>query len=509
MTTPSRHSGAVLDAAVVFVLACTLFALHGTQGPLDRDLGVFLYGGEQVAHGVPSYVGIFNSVGPLSDAVPGLVVYAGDHLGVDPIVAARAVYLALSAGCCAVLYLLGRRTFRSRAAGFLAASVLAFAATFTEFASDGPREKTLMLLLLLLALVWLLDRRWFLAGIATAAATLTWQPAFAVAIAAALVAIALERGGRIRAFLRYVAGGLVPTGVAVAVFAADGALRPAVDGFLVINAGYTHQPSFLSAPSLDVRVVEDGYGWTILPFVVGLAVLPLLLAVHWAAGGARRRALVVMLAGELAAAGWLLVAMNGAPDLFDVLPFGALGVAGLVLLVAGALPEPGRVAVVGSCVATAMVATAVVAVATRTDELPAQRSVVDGVMAQLPPGATVLSVNAPDAMVLAGRTNPTPWQVFNGSEDRFLNAHLPGGLSQYAAWISQTQPDLIVLGDRNPEEWLHRVLRLQYVDIGTTGRWHWYASTGLGLSRLAALRATVVADHGLLPAPRSMRDGAV
>ncbi|GAA3818192.1 glycosyltransferase family 39 protein [Nocardioides panacisoli] len=507
MTTRSRRSGAVLDPALVFVLACTLFALHGTQGPLDRDLGVFLYGGEQVAHGVPSYVGIFNSVGPLSDAVPGLVVAAGDRLGIDPILATRVVYLALSAGCCAALYLLGRRTFRSRAAGFLAASVLACAATFTEFASDGPREKTLMLLLLLLALVWLLDRRWFLAGAATAAATLTWQPAFAVAVAAALVAVAVERGGRVRAFVGYVVGGLVPTGIAVAVFAADHALRPAIDGFLVINAGYTRQPSLLTDPALDVRLMWGGYAWTILPFLVGLAVLPLLLAVHWRGGGARRRALVVVLAAALASVGWLLVAMNGPPDLFDVLPFGALGFAGLVLLVAGALPEPGRLALVASCVATAMVATAVVAVATRTDELAAQRAVVDGVVGRLPPGATVLSVNAPDAMVLADRTNPTPWQVFNGSEDRFLNAHLPGGLSQYAAWVSQTQPDLVVLGDRNPEEWLHRVLRLQYVDLGTTGRWHWYASTGLGAPRLQALRATVAADRGLLPPPRSLQPG--
>jgi hypothetical protein len=508
VTTRSRRSGAVLDPVLVFVLACTLFSLHGTQGPLDRDLGVFLYGGEQVAHGVPSYVGIFNSVGPLADAVPGLVVLVGDHLGIDPIVASRTVYLALSAGCCAVLYVLGRRTLHSRAAGFLAAAVLAGAATFTEFASDGPREKTLMLLFLLLALVWLLDRRWFLAGLATAAATLTWQPAFAVAVAAALVAVAVERGGRIRAAVSYVVGGLVPTAIAVAVFAANGALRPAIDGFVVINAGYTRQPSLLNDPALDLRLMWGGYAWTILPFLVGLAALPLLLAAHWDAGGGRRRALGVVLAGGLASVGWLLVAMNGSPDLFDVLPFGALGFAGLVALVAAALPEPGRLAVVGSCVATAMIATAVVAVATRTDELAAQRAVVDGVMDRLPPGATVLSVNAPDAMVLSGRTNPTPWQVFNGSEDRFLNATMPGGLSQYAAWVSQTRPDLIVLGDRNPEAWLRRVLRLQYDDIGSTGRWHWYASTSLGLSRLQLLRSTVIADRGLLPPPRSLQPGA-
>lgn len=496
------------DPALVLVVACALFALHGTQGPLDRDLGVFLYGGEQVSHGVPSYVGIFNSVGPLSDTVPGLAVLAGGLVGAGPVLAARLLYLGLSAACCAALFVLARRTFGSRSAGFVAAAVLATAASFAEFATDGPREKTLMLLFLLLALTWLLDRRWFLAGAATAVAALTWQPSFAVAAAGLVAAVALEPGGRLRALGRWVVGGLVPTAVAVAAFAASGALTPALDGFLVINARYTRQPSLLSDPSFAARLAWDGYAWTLVPFLVGLVALPLLLAVRrrHVGTGPGRRPLLVLVVAELGSLAWLLTAFNGPADLFDVLPFGALGIAGVVSVVAAGVPGRGRVLVAASVLA-AMGATAAVAVGTRSDELVAQRAVVDSVVGDLPAGATVLSVNAPDAMVLAGRTNPTPWQVFNGSEDRFLNATLPGGLPAYADWVERARPDLIVLGDRNPESWLRRVLRHDYVDLGSTGRWHWWGSTTLGAPRLAQLRSTVVEDHGLLHPSGTVRTG--
>lgn len=492
MTTGWRGSrGALLDPLLVFVAGCVLFALHGTQGPLDRDLGVFLYGGEQVSHGVPSYVGIFNSVGPLSDAVPAIAIVAGRLLGISPVLASRLLYLGLSAASCAAVCVLARRTFGSRPAGFLAAAVLASAAAFLQLASDGPREKTLMVLFLLLALIWLQERHWLLAGAATAIATLTWQPVFVVAVAAAISAVALQRTGRLRALGAFLVGGLLPTATTVVVLAAAGALGPAIDGFVVINVRYTRQPSLLADPAGVLHLVWDGYSWTIVPFLVGLLALPLLALRRSRADGGGRRRRLVLVAAELAAVGWLLVAVNGAPDLFDVLPFGALGVAGLVLLVVARIPAPGRVLVTAACVLAAVTASATVAVQTRSDALVAQRAAVDDVLGELPAGATVLSVNAPDAMVLADRTNPTPWQVFNGSEDRFLNTDLPGGLPAYAAWIDRVRPDLIVVGAHNPEAWLRGVLRRDYRNVGVTGTWHWYASTTLGPTRLQLLRSGV------------------
>ncbi|HET7071462.1 MAG TPA: hypothetical protein VFI40_11600, partial [Nocardioides sp.] len=90
-----RVSSRVLDPALVGVVALVVIALHGFDGIIDRDLGVFLYGGEHVARGIPPYVGVMNSVGPLSDAMPGLAIWVGHGFGVDPVLAARVWFAVL------------------------------------------------------------------------------------------------------------------------------------------------------------------------------------------------------------------------------------------------------------------------------------------------------------------------------------------------------------------------------------------------------------------------------
>ncbi|MGA8247115.1 MAG: hypothetical protein WB797_09430, partial [Nocardioides sp.] len=170
------------DPLLVGLVALVVYALHGYQGIVDRDLGVFLYGGEHVAQGVPPYVAIFNSVGPLADAVPGLAIWVGHFAGVDPLLSARLLFTLLSALCCSLLCVLARDTFGSRAAGFVAPAVFLTFERFLDLASDGPREKTTMLVFLLASLILVGRRRWLAAGACTALATLTWQPALAVAL---------------------------------------------------------------------------------------------------------------------------------------------------------------------------------------------------------------------------------------------------------------------------------------------------------------------------------------
>ena len=109
--------------------------LHGYDGVLDRDLGVFTYGGEHVAHGSPPYVDLFNSVGPLADAVPGLAIWLGHFADADPILSARLFFTVLSALCCSLLCVLARDTLGSRATGFLAPALFL---TF-EASSAWPR----------------------------------------------------------------------------------------------------------------------------------------------------------------------------------------------------------------------------------------------------------------------------------------------------------------------------------------------------------------------------------
>ena len=475
----ASRARAATDSLMVGVVALVVCALHGFDGPLDRDLGVFTYGGEHVAAGVPPYAGVFNSVGPLSDALPGLAIWAGDHLGVDPVSAERHLYVVLAAGCCVVLSVLARDVLRSRAAGFVAPAVLLTFQDFTNLASDGPREKTAMVLLMLVTLLLLTRRRWAWAGVTTALATLTWQPVLAVALTAALVAVLGARPQRVRAAAAYVAGGVVTTAVFAAWFAARGDLRTAVEGFVVVNAEYTRQPSLLTDPRTVAHFLWQAYHASVLLVPIGLVAL----AVAGARGARRDPPLVVVAAAGLAATVWTVAVINGPPDLFVVLPFAALGVAAAVVAV------PGRV-VVPAVTAAAVVTAAVVAVGTRSDTLERERADVRDVLAAAP-GATLLSINAPEVLALAGRSNPTPYQVFDLPMDGYLQATWPGGLPGYARWIAHDRPTLVAFSAGRHQRWPVHVLRHDYWLAGRGPGWGWYVSRTAGTATLAAVTRAI------------------
>jgi hypothetical protein len=479
----SARVSTATDCLVVGTVALLVFALHGFDGPLDRDLGVFTYGGEHVAQGVPPYAAIFNSVGPLSEALPGLAIWIGAHLGIGPVSAERHLFVVLAAGCCAVLHLLARDVLGSRAAGFVAAAVLLTFQDFAALASDGPREKTAMVLLLLVTLVLLTRRRWAAAGVTTALATLTWQPVLAVAVVAAVVAVVGGRTGRVRAAIAFVAGGAATTAVFAGWFLARGDLRTAVEGFVVVNAEYTRQPSLLTEPGVIRTFLWEAYHASLLLVPIGL------LALFVATGCAVRRSLplVVVGAAGLAATAWTVAVINGPPDLFVLLPFAALGVAAAVVAIAARVTRPVGRAVVAAVTLAAVVAAGTSAVRTRDDSLERERADVRDVLAAAPAGATVLSINAPEVLALSGRSNPTPYQVFDRAMDGYLQANWPGGLHGYARWIARTRPTLVAFSAGRHQRWPVRVLRRDYWLAGRGHAWGWYVSRTAGARTLAAV----------------------
>ncbi|MDG6146466.1 hypothetical protein NF717_12555, partial [Lactococcus formosensis] len=74
--------------------------------------------------------------------------WLGHLLGVAPVQSARLFFTVLSAVCCALLCVLARDAFGSRAAGLLAPAVFLTFERFIELESSGPREKTAMVVFL-------------------------------------------------------------------------------------------------------------------------------------------------------------------------------------------------------------------------------------------------------------------------------------------------------------------------------------------------------------------------
>jgi hypothetical protein len=485
-----------VDVAVVAAVASVVYGLHGFDAGLSRDLGVFVYGGEQVAQGVPPYVGIFNTVGPLADAVPGLAIWTGRLLGLDPILSARALFLALSVASCVLVDVLARDVLVSRPAGLTAAATFLTFQDFIQLATGGPREKTTMVTFLVLTFLMVQRRRWLSAGIGTAVATLVWQPALAVATAAVVVAVVAGRRGRARALAWFVVGGLIPSAAAVLALAATGALPRAWAGFVTVNVEYTHQPSVLTAPAFTLGLLWKGYHWSLVVFAIGITAL--------VAQGARalRRVLArdprapegsvpqaALAAAAVVGLAWTLVAINGPPDLFEMLPLASLGLAGAVAAAARRLP---RVAAGSTFAVVSVVAVALATLESAgsvSDRLLQQRADIEAVLAAAPAGAALLSINAPEVLAISGGSNPTGYQVFDGAIDRYLATTTVGGVDGYAAYVARTRPALLAVGRGDTWAWRLQVLGPDYRRAGSFSSWTWYVSRRSGRVAWAAIHA--------------------
>ncbi|MEZ5095588.1 MAG: hypothetical protein R2731_05455 [Nocardioides sp.] len=460
-------------------VAAVVYLLHGFDAGLSRDLGVYAYAGQRFADGVPPYDGVLNRSGPLSHLLPGVAIWAGRRFGVDDLLAARVFFLLLAVASVYAVHALGREVLGSRWAGAVAGFTLITYGGYIALASGGPREKTPMVLLLALALVTTLQRRWWWAGLWISLGTLTWQPVFFPAIAAALVGLLLveERGRRLRGLVALAVSGLLPLAAFLAWYAARGELQYFLDCFVLIHVEYTQQFGALQNLSFTWEVLAGGYHhtvWILLGSLAAAAVAPLVVAAWPRLRRSREgRAVLVTGAATVGSLAWSYRAFNGWPDAFVVMPTAALGTAFLLWPLWRLLPRPA----VG--VATAVVAGLAYAVAThyalttRSEELLGQRARAEAVAAIVGPDATFLSLQAPQGLVLSGKVNPIREQMFDNGLVDYVAATWPGGLTGFNDWIVEQRPTVLVVQPRLVGTWLDPVLTEDYRRCGRADHVVW------------------------------------
>ena len=471
--------------------AAAVFTLHGFEDTLSRDLGVYAYGGQQAADGVPPYVSILNRAGPLSHLIPGVGVVAARLAGIDDVLGMRLLVLVLSAVTVWLAYLLARDTLGSRLEGAVAATALLTFQGFVVLAAGGPRDKPIMVMLLTWSLLAVVRRQWASAGVLVALTTLTWQPAFPVgALVAAVGMASLGRRALVAPLVRFTVGGLVPTVLCVLGFWLAGALPTFIDAFLVIPLRYTVQTGLVEFLGTNGDALVEGYGpavWAMLAGLVALAVAASRQLVRNLRGGRAGHEMVMMGAGLLAG---LLVSMrgfNGWPDAFVLLPFASLGLAVIVHALRSALPRTGRVVGVG-VVGISLAAGGMVSVTSSSEGLPLQRASVRAVLTTLGPDASVLSVEAPQVLVLSGRTSSTRYQMFAGGMSNYIDHHYPGGTEGYARWVEAEEPTVIAVHSNGDFEWLADILERDYVAVGTAPGWTWFVDRTVGNATLDQVR---------------------
>lgn len=496
-------------------IALTLYLITGFGAPVGRDPGVYIYAGERVADGVAPYLGIMNRAGPLAHFVPGIAVWFGDLVGADPVRAVRFLFMLLSVASIGATYFVAKQLWKSRAAGTVAALALLSFHGFAFHATSGPREKTFMVLCILVVLLAIRKQAWLVGGFATALATLTWQPSFAAGLFGLLVAIAFGVpgfGAKVKAAIRVAIGGAIPTAVVVGAYAAIGHLQEFLDGFVLINARYTKQPG----PFEHLAAVKDhlvaGYGvtlWVIAAGFIAHAVAGAIALIGSDRTKADQAAILGSTGVMVGALGWSAFDFQSWPDLFVALPSAAVGFGWLIGSWEPRLATQAKaVALAASITLVAISANYSISHAGNTG-LARQEAITDAVFSNLPADATVVSFNAPHWLSVADVPSQTKIQMFGAGFPDYYNANLHNGLEGYALRVKRMHPDLLVITFVNElrKPWMAPLLQ-HYKQVGSTAGTKWYVSPSIPIETRTALRQAIRVASGRDPVPTTSTGGA-
>jgi len=495
-----RHGIELLGALGALAAALLLYLRYSIDGTLNRDESIYAYGGQQLAHGVPPYASIFDPKTPMATMISGLAAWLGG--GGEAVPAIRIAFLCCSVLTVVAVYLLALRLWRSVPAALAGAVVFA---SFTGFARDaiaGPDAKTPGILFAVLAMWLAAGRRWYWAGFLGGLAFLVWQPLVFYPMVAVIAAIVVAQR-RLRGLVAALAGAATPVAATAVYFAAAGAFGQFVEsGFVFPLAGVkrSHE-TVLDRVDHIAWVVWHYYGYSGLLFALGLALLVLLIiGTVVAARGRRRQALcdpVVLVVGLtlLGEAAYACYDFQSYPDLYPLLPYGALGIAGAVAVV---LRWVGRWAAVRA-VAVGVTLVAVVALtvgAARPSEtmpgdnhaLPAQRAMGCALNRLVLPGTPLYSLGDPAPLVLTGRRNPDRFIYLDSGVARWKADHTEGGFAGWTAEVRDSRASVIVVAGwhgglrKRMGHWLKR----SGYRPGYVGRWRVFLTPRAYAHRSAA-----------------------
>jgi len=315
--------------------------------PLLLDNQHYFYVAERAASGVPPHISNFDPKHHASSLLAAIGVTVGRPLGLDDVRATRVVSLLIYGAGMAATWLAALAMTRSPLSAHAAAAAMWSFAMFSWHASMGSQPKVYLALFMLAALWTLARGRPTWCGVFGALAYLCWQPGVVVFGAAGLAF--LIPPGRVRNVLRLAAGALLTLVVYETYFFAHGwnTVREQWFQTFVFPAEYMRHQSggfrgLMPAGEILWRAWRASFGASTFVAIAALVLLLLsLLAMPFAPRRAVRfvRERPVWLGWGLCTAvsvGFTYYDHQGPPDLFFMLPFLAIGLAGALAAVAAA-----------------------------------------------------------------------------------------------------------------------------------------------------------------------------
>ncbi|MEW6270274.1 MAG: hypothetical protein AB1689_13365 [Thermodesulfobacteriota bacterium] len=451
------------------LLAALLALVHlarfdPTQQPIVTDVRYYVYFAERIVDGAVPHRDYFDNKTQLA-ALAGAAFDAGGRtLGVEPLLAMRVGYLALTALAALLLFAIQRRLFDgSCVAGLLGMLAYLGFSLLGFLPALGPLPKLLMGVLASAAALLAMRGAWLLAGACGALAFLDWQIGALAGIAVLAAALA-ERDGRGRAVVRTVLGGAAVLAGSCAWLAWQGALGAAYRQVVVTSLarGSTALAKKGFAERVEqigesIRVACPGHEWLVAVGIAGMALLPLLLWRH--RGRPTQRLAVVLAVFHYGMVGFSLTDYQAFGDLFALLASLAF-FAGVTL---GLAYEAVQKTLAGRVAASRAVAVASLLAALlllrvgrpRLDiELPDridkgaatlldQQSVAQR-LAEATAGLRLLVVNCPEQLYLTGRENLLPIAFWNrASHDYFRSSPAEISRATLNRLIAQVRPDAV------------------------------------------------------------------
>ena len=429
-------------------IASVVYSQFNLYGSLGRDSAIYVYGGQQVTHGVPPYASIMDPKGPISDILCGFGAAVARLIGRDDVLVIRVEFAALCILSVLGIYLLVLEVWHSVVAGVVAAAVFTWFEKYAADALHGPDGHTPGIVFLVFAMWLTMRKRWYWAGFAASLAFLSWQPLFAYPVIVMLCSAAWSPGHRLRAVCRNIAGALSPLAILFVYYIAEGYPGSLFEGTFLFPLTGTYRPpvSFSERLRWIFTNIPAAYGtssiflWVGLLVIVGVAVWTMIAP----RSGWRAAVLspMVLLFGLtlLAQVGYLLYDYIGWTHAFPLLPYGAVGVgaAAAYLLHRLSRVPMGRRIASATLLAVVTALTVVYAVAyyepSNDTALLGEKASACAIQRSLAPRTTLWVIDQPVPLVLLHRRNPDSYPYVGSGLANWKVEHTPGG---FDAWTTQ------------------------------------------------------------------------
>ena len=212
--------------------------------------------------------------------------------------------------------------------------------------------------------------------------------------------------------------------------------------------GHRHKPDVWTV----MQTAYSGSVWVVVVGLAGLAIVTVGALVRRSPAHRPGTAtmLTVLMAAALGAV-WTSYSFDGNSDTMPFLPEAALGVGALIgALVHGTVGGGGGRTVGRAVGVLATVVTVALALSYAVPRpglgVDEQRARVAVVFDRLPPGATLLTADAPAPAVLMDKANPTRFQRFKNGTWARLQDVWPGGAAGYVRWIDRSGTTVLAIG---------------------------------------------------------------